>query len=61
MAPAILPWDRLNAIGAQVQRSVRASETIERYVLDVWEATEAPQKFGIRLDNVDMATFVTSS
>jgi MoxR-like ATPase len=54
VAPAILPWDRLNAIGAQVQRSVRASETIERYVLDVWEATEAPQKFGIRLDGVDM-------
>lgn len=54
VAPAILPWDRLNAIAAEVQRSVRASETIERYVLDVWEATETPQKFGIRLDGVDM-------
>ena len=54
VAPAILPWDRLNAIGAQVQRTVRASKTIERYVLDLWEASETPQKFGIRLDGVDM-------
>ena len=54
VAPELLPWDRLNAIGAQVQRSVRASETIERYVLDLWEASEKPQKFGIRLDGVDM-------
>ena len=33
---------------------LRASETIERYVLDLWEASEKPQRFGIRLDGVDM-------
>jgi MoxR-like ATPase len=54
VAPAILPWDRLNVISAQVQRSVRASETIERYVLDLWEASETPKKFGIQLGDVDM-------
>jgi MoxR-like ATPase len=54
VAPAIVPWEQLNAIGAQVQRSVRASATIERYVLEVWQATEAPERFGIRLDGVDM-------
>lgn len=54
VAPAILPWEQLNAIGALVQDSVRASETIERYVLDLWEASETPQRLGIRLDGVDM-------
>ncbi|WP_295638810.1 MoxR family ATPase [uncultured Methylibium sp.] len=54
VAPAILPWEQLNAIGALVQDSVRSSETIERYVLDLWEASETPQRLGIRLDGVDM-------
>ena len=54
VAPASCRGSELNAIGAPMQRSVRASETIERYVLDLWEASETPQKFGIRLDGVDM-------
>jgi MoxR-like ATPase len=33
---------------------VQSSETIERYVLDIWQATETPQRFGIALDGVDM-------
>ena len=54
VTPAMLPWDQLNVIGALVQKSVRSSETIERYVLDLWEASETPQRLGIRLDGVDM-------
>src|SRR5215467_5987373 len=49
VAAGILPWQELNQIGAAIQRSVRASEALERYVLDLWDATHAPQKFGIRL------------
>jgi len=58
VAPGLLPWERLNAIGALVQAHVRSSETIERYVLDLWEASEAPQRFGIALDGVDMQRLV---
>ena len=54
VAPALLPWKELNRIGALVQNSVRSSEAIERYVLDLWEASETPQRLGIRLDDVDM-------
>lgn len=54
VSPALLPADQLNAIGALVQQSVRTSETIERYVLDLWEASETPQRLGIQLDGVDM-------
>ncbi|WP_280156577.1 MoxR family ATPase [Piscinibacter sp. XHJ-5] len=58
VAPGLLPWDQLNSIGALVQSSVRSSETIERYVLDLWEASEAPQRLGIRLEGVDMDRLV---
>lgn len=58
VAPGVLPWDELNRIGSLVQQSVRTSEAIERYLLDLWEATEKPQQFGIRLDGVDMDRLV---
>lgn len=51
---AMLPSDQLNSVAALIQRTVRSSETIEAYVLDLWEASEAPQRLGIRLDGVDM-------
>jgi MoxR-like ATPase len=55
---ALLPSDQLNAIGALIQSSVRGSETIERYVLDLWEASEDPVRFGVHLDGVDMKRLV---
>jgi MoxR-like ATPase len=54
VAPGVLPWHELNRIGAVIQRSVKASEALERYVLDLWDATQSPQKYGIRLEGVDM-------
>jgi len=54
----VLPWEELNDIGAAIQRSVRASETLERYVMDLWDATVAPQRFGIRIEGVDMEKLV---
>ncbi|MFM0478070.1 MoxR family ATPase [Paraburkholderia strydomiana] len=54
LSAAIVPWEQLNQAGAAIQHSVRSSETIERYVLDIWQATETPQRFGIALDGVDM-------
>ncbi|MGC4080042.1 MAG: MoxR family ATPase [Rubrivivax sp.] len=55
---AILPAERLNAIGALIQTSVTASTTLERYVLELWEASEDPQRFGVQLDGVDMPRLV---
>ncbi|MFM0529017.1 MoxR family ATPase [Paraburkholderia strydomiana] len=54
LSAAIVPWEQLNQAGAAIQHSVQSSETIERYVLDIWQATETPQRFGIALDGVDM-------
>ena len=54
VAPGILDWQALNQVGAAIQRTVNTSEAIERYVLDLWDATQTPQKVGARLDGVDM-------
>jgi MoxR-like ATPase len=54
VAPDVAPWQELNRIGAAIQRSIHASDTLERYVLDLWDASHAPQRFGVHLDGVDM-------
>ena len=54
LSPGIVPWEQLNQVGAAIQESMQSSETIERYVLDIWQATEKPQLFDIALDGVDM-------
>jgi len=58
LSAGIVPWEQLNQIGAAIQHSVQASETIERYVLDIWQATETPQRFGIALEGVEMERLV---
>ncbi|RFU49358.1 MoxR family ATPase [Paraburkholderia sp. DHOC27] len=58
LSPGLVPWEQLNQVGAAIQESVQASETIERYVLEIWQATEDPQHFGIVLDGVDMDRLV---
>ncbi|CAH2910395.1 MAG: MoxR-like ATPases [uncultured Paraburkholderia sp.] len=58
LSQAIVPWEQLNQIGAAIQHSAQSSKTIERYVLDIWQATETPQRFGIALDGVDMERLI---
>jgi MoxR-like ATPase len=58
VAPEILPWQELNVIGAAIQRNIRSSETLERYVLDLWDATHAPQRAGVQLEGVDMEKLI---
>ncbi len=58
VSPEVLPWRDLNDVGAAIQRSVTASEALERYVLDLWDATQTPEKFGVRIDGVDMSKLI---
>jgi MoxR-like ATPase len=58
VSAGVLPWEQLNEVGAAIQRNVQASETLERYVLDLWDATVSPQRFGIRIEGVDMEKLV---
>ena len=56
--PGVLQWQELNTIGAAIQRTVQVSEALERYVLDLWEATREPEKFGVRIEGADMSKLV---
>ncbi|MGF6573486.1 MoxR-like ATPase [Paraburkholderia sp. GAS333] len=58
LTPGLVPWEQLNSVGAWIQHDVEASPTIERYALDIWQATEAPQRFGIELEGVDMQQLI---
>ena len=49
-----MPRQELNGIADAIQRSVTASEALERYVMDLWDASQSPQKFGVGLEGVDM-------
>ena len=54
VSPGVVPWQELNTIAAEIQRSVTASDALERYVMDLWDASQSPQKFGVHLDGVEM-------
>ncbi len=54
VAAGICPGHLLNQVGAAIQRRTRASPAIEQYVLDIWEASEAPHRFGVRIEGADM-------
>jgi MoxR-like ATPase len=50
----VVPWRELEAIAATIQRHVQASAALRRYVADLWDATQAPGRFDVRIEGVDM-------
>ena len=49
----ILNFEQLNDFSDALQNHIKSSEIIESYALDLWEATQNPVKYGIKLDTVD--------
>jgi len=58
VAPGVLDYTRLDEVSRAVQTSVHASEAIQRYVLELWNAIREPQHAGIVLEDVDMGRLV---
>jgi MoxR-like ATPase len=56
----LLPWQELEAVGEAVQRGVRHTAALERYVMDLWDTTVAPQRHGVQIDGVDMPHLMAS-
>lgn len=54
----ICAGNELNQVGAAIQQFVEASPTIEKYMLELWQATETPQRFGIAIDGVEIERLV---
>lgn len=48
----------LNNIAAEIQQFVQTSDAIEKYLLDIWQATQSPKQFGITIDGVDVDRLV---
>jgi MoxR-like ATPase len=55
LAGALLDHRELNDVAAQIQRSVQASDALQKYALDLWRATAAPAHFGVKLADLDTA------
>ncbi len=54
----LVDFHALNEIGALVQRSVRAGDSLRRYVLQLWRTLGRPHEHRIAVDGVDMAALV---
>jgi MoxR-like ATPase len=56
----VVPWRELNDIAATVQRHVQASDALRRYVMDLWDATQAPQRFDVAIEGVDVSRLMAA-
>ncbi|UZR29295.1 AAA family ATPase [Methylococcus mesophilus] len=54
LTPGLLPYREIPQIAPVIQQSVAASETLQQYALDLWEATRRPAGYGVKLDGIDM-------
>jgi MoxR-like ATPase len=55
LAAAQVPYRELNALAANIQRSVQAADALQKYALDLWQATAQPARYGIKLSGIDSA------
>ena len=58
MEPGTVPFRELNEAAARIQASVRTSETLLRYALDLCAATRNPVELGIEIEGVDTERLV---
>lgn len=50
----VMPYQSLNAVAVSIQNNIHVSETIQDYVLELWQATRKPADYGIKIEGVDM-------
>jgi MoxR-like ATPase len=58
VAPDVLDHTRLDEVSRAIQNSVHASEAIQQYVLELWEAIRDPYRAGVVLEEIDVARLV---
>jgi MoxR-like ATPase len=54
----VLQFDQLNGFSDILQTHIKSSNILEEYALDLWESTQNPEKFGIKLDSVDVSRLI---
>jgi MoxR-like ATPase len=55
LQPAMVEYRELNAVAEVIQRSVAASEALQRYALNLWRATAEPAEFGVQVSDLDVS------
>ena len=60
VAKGVLDHRQLNAVGRAIQSEVATSDTLERYVVALWDTVRNPGAAGIELRNVDTNRLVTA-
>ncbi|QAY97367.1 AAA family ATPase [Methylovirgula ligni] len=54
----VIDFRQLPVIAATIQKYVHASQTLQKYVLDLWSAMQAPASVGISFPGIDMARLI---
>ncbi|WP_047515574.1 MoxR family ATPase [Methylophilus sp. Q8] len=54
----ILKFDQLNAFSDRLQDHIKSSDVLEEYTMDLWDATQHPEKFGVTMDSVDVGRVI---
>jgi MoxR-like ATPase len=54
----ILQFDQLNAFSDTLQNHIKSSDVLEEYALDLWDATQHPEKFGVTMESVDVSRVI---
>ena len=58
--PNILEYDRLDDVARAIQSDTKTSDTLEQYVLALWQAVRNPGAAGIEIDGVDTNRLVAA-
>jgi MoxR-like ATPase len=58
LASAMVAHHELNGVAEAIQRTVQASDALQRYALALWRATAEPARFGVQLSDVDTETLM---
>ncbi len=53
LTEAMVAYQELNMVAAEIQRVVQTSEALQTYALGLWRATAVPADYGVRLTDVD--------
>jgi MoxR-like ATPase len=56
--PGVLAYRDIADISRVVQGEIKASDTLQQYALDLWQATRKPQDYGVKIDGVDMRQLI---
>jgi MoxR-like ATPase len=56
--PGVLSYRDIADIARVIQVEIKASDALQQYALDLWQATRRPQDYGIKIDGVDMTQLI---